>query len=329
MLTLHHFLKKKKIPPNSNGLKLNVKRSKTTFESNTTESNISSKSNPNLIGNNSECQNYIVDSSSTKIETVNEQSKITKIPTITTSNKSEACKDTLIKSCFDLHLEPSWKKVLISEVSKKYFIQLDYFIKKEYSTQKIYPSTDEIFSAFNLCPFDTVKVVILGQDPYFNPGQAHGLAFSVKKGIQSPPSLRNIFKELKEDSHVDFSIENPSHNGNLSAWAAQGVLLLNSVLTVRAGQPNSHKNKGWEKFTDHVIRVLNDKKKSLVFLLWGTQATEKCHFLDQKKHLIIKSSHPSPLGATKTKFPFIGSKCFSICNEYLVKFNKEPIHWSL
>jgi uracil-DNA glycosylase len=176
----------------------------------------------------------------------------------------------------------------------------------------------------NMCPLPDIKVVILGQDPYHGPGQAHGLAFSVQDGVKVPPSLRNIYKEAKSD----VGLQVPTH-GNLTEWAKQGVLMLNTVLTVEKAQPNSHKKQGWETFTDEVIKVLNKSEEPLVFLLWGKPANAKAANVNKTKHLVISSSHPSPLGATKTASPFIGSKCFSRANEFLQDNGKDPINWQV
>lgn len=196
------------------------------------------------------------------------------------------------------------------------------FIESERSKGKIiYPEDDEIFEAFKLTPFEKVKVVILGQDPYHGVGQAHGLCFSVKKGFKIPPSLVNIFKELKDDLKID-----PPQNGYLEPWAREGVLLLNSVLTVEAGEAGSHHGKGWEQFTDKIIEVLNEKKNNLVFILWGGPAQKKASKVDETKHLVLKSVHPSPLSFYRG---FLGSKPFSKTNKYLDENGKEEINWSL
>ncbi|OQS07442.1 uracil-DNA glycosylase [Thraustotheca clavata] len=221
--------------------------------------------------------------------------------------------------------EPKWREVLAQEFKKSYFKNLDTFLVQEQKKKaKIYPPKDEIFTALNLCPFDKVKVVILGQDPYHGPGQAHGLCFSVQKPVPPPPSLRNIYKEAMSD----VKIPKPSH-GCLLSWCHQGVLMLNTVLTVRAAEPNSHKKQGWENFTDVIIRKISQDSEGVVFLLWGKPAQEKIPLIDRSKHKIFTSSHPSPLGATKTAEPFIGSRCFSKTNEYLVQQGKEPIDWTV
>lgn len=222
----------------------------------------------------------------------------------------------------DVKIGATWKEVLKNEFSKPYFEQIALHIKTEKSQGKIiYPPGSLLFNAFDTTPFDKVKVVILGQDPYHGPGQAHGLCFSVQNGVAPPPSLVNIFKELQQD----IGIEIPNH-GNLTHWAQQGVFLLNASLSVRAGEPMSHSKIGWAQFTDHVIKTISDKKKNVVFLLWGKFAQEKKILIDEKKHLILKAAHPSPLSAHAG---FLGCKHFSNTNEYLVKNGIDPIDWSL
>ena len=216
-------------------------------------------------------------------------------------------------------IEPSWYNLLENEFEKKYFTKLRSFIKNEYSTKVIFPPPKLIFNAFNLTPANKVKVIIIGQDPYHGEGQAHGLSFSVPTGIKIPPSLMNIYKELNTD--VNKSI--PTH-GLLEDWASQGVLLLNSVLTVESGKANSHKNIGWEKFTECVISLISKKKESLVFLLWGNYAHKKEDFIESNNHLILKSVHPSPLSAYNG---FFGSKHFSKANNFLKKNNIKEIVW--
>jgi uracil-DNA glycosylase len=229
--------------------------------------------------------------------------------------------DRLLSSLKD----PGWKESLANITSSATFKDLANFIENERQQGKtIYPPEEDIFSALNLCPLSQVRVVIVGQDPYHGRGQGHGLAFSVRKGIRPPPSLQNIFKEAIND----VGIEPPSH-GYLKCWAEQGVLLLNTVLTVREGEANSHANRGWEEFTDAIIETLNTQKEGLVFLLWGNPAAKKASGVDGSRHAIIKTSHPSPLGATKTKAPFLGSKCFSRANEALLQSGKESIDWSV
>ncbi|RYY34936.1 MAG: uracil-DNA glycosylase [Sphingobacteriaceae bacterium] len=220
-------------------------------------------------------------------------------------------------------LDPSWLNVLNDEFEKDYMKKLKIFLKEEKEAgQIIYPKNADIFNAFNATPFDKVKVVILGQDPYHGPHQAHGLSFSVQKGIAIPRSLINIYKELKTDIS-GFSI--PNH-GNLQHWANQGVLLLNATLTVRAGQAASHQKKGWEQFTDAVIKTLSEKREGIVFILWGSYAQSKIALIDTAKHHIIKSVHPSPLSVERG---FWGSKPFSKANNFLVNEGKQPIDWQI
>ncbi len=222
----------------------------------------------------------------------------------------------------DVKIEASWKEVLKGEFSKDYFPQIPLHIKIEKSQGKtIYPPGSLIFNAFNTTPFDKVKVVILGQDPYHGQGQAHGLCFSVQNGVPPPPSLMNIFKELQEDIGIDI----PNH-GNLTHWAQQGVFLLNASLTVRAGEPMSHSKIGWAAFTDTVIKKISEQKKNVVFLLWGKFAQEKRVLIDETKHCILRSVHPSPLSAYGG---FFGCKHFSKTNEYLVSKGIDPVDWSL
>jgi uracil-DNA glycosylase len=219
-------------------------------------------------------------------------------------------------------LENSWKEKLIEEFNKDYMQSLSEFLKSEKSKNKIiYPPGNKIFNAFNLTKFEDVKVVILGQDPYHGHNQAHGLSFSVEKGIRPPPSLKNIFKELESD----LGIKQPDH-GNLARWCSEGVLLLNSILTVEKSRPTSHANMGWEQFTDEILSILNNLKRNLVFILWGKKAQEKGHFLDTNQHLILKSTHPSPYSANNG---FLGSRPFSKTNHYLRKNNIKEIDWNL
>lgn len=221
----------------------------------------------------------------------------------------------------NVNIDPSWKLALETEFKKDYFIELVEFLKTEKaSRQVIFPPGSLIFNAFNLTPLDQVKVVIIGQDPYHGPNQAHGLSFSVQQGIALPPSLLNIFKEIEQDLGVKMS----RVNGDLSRWAKQGVLLLNATLTVRANQPNSHSGIGWQRFTDAVIQQINEKKNNIVFILWGNFAKEKGNHIDENKHLVLRSAHPSPFSADKG---FFGSKHFSKTNEYLSVHGIEPIDW--
>ena len=214
-----------------------------------------------------------------------------------------------------------WDDLLKDEFEKEYYLNLRKFLINEYKTQKIHPSMYDIFNALKFTPYKDVKVVILGQDPYHGPNQAHGFSFSVKPGVQTPPSLRNMFKELNSD--LGCYIPN---NGFLGSWAKQGILLLNTVLTVREGQANSHKGKGWEIFTDRIIELLNKREEPIVFILWGRNAISKEALITNPIHKIIKSVHPSPLSATRG---FFGSKPFSKTNDFLVSINKEPIDWQI
>ena len=223
----------------------------------------------------------------------------------------------------DVKIAKGWKNVLSQEFSKEYFLRIVEHIKLEKQSQAtIYPPGPLIFNAFNATDFDQVKVVIIGQDPYHGPHQAHGLPFSVQEGIKPPPSLLNIYKEIESD----LGIKMPRKNGDLTHWANQGVLLLNASLTVRADQPNSHAGIGWQTFTDSVIQELNDRKEHLVFMLWGNFAKEKGARIDEKKHLVLRSVHPSPFAADKG---FFGSKHFSKTNQYLIQHGIEPIDWMI
>jgi uracil-DNA glycosylase len=219
----------------------------------------------------------------------------------------------------DVKIEPSWKKVLNQEFEKPYFKELAQFVKSEYQSKAIYPKGENIFKAFDSCPFDQVKVVILGQDPYHGEGQAHGLAFSVPEGVPFPPSLLNIFKELNRD--LGLSIP---PNGNLQRWAEQGVLLLNATLTVRAASAGSHQNKGWELFTDQVIEIIAKERERVVFMLWGSYAQKKGGVIDANQHLVLEAPHPSPLSAYRG---FLGCGHFSLANNYLSQHQKVPINW--
>jgi uracil-DNA glycosylase len=222
-----------------------------------------------------------------------------------------------------IELEPSWLEVLHDEFEKDYMIRLRSFLKQEKDAgYKIYPKGTDIFNAFKHTPFDELKVVILGQDPYHGVNQAHGLSFSVQKGITTPPSLRNIYKELTTDIP---GFKTPTH-GDLTEWAEQGVLLLNATLTVRDSSPASHQKKGWEEFTDKVIKTISDKKEGIIFILWGSYAQAKAELIDKTKHFIIKSPHPSPFSADRG---FFGSKPFSKTNEILIKEGKTPIDWQI
>lgn len=216
----------------------------------------------------------------------------------------------------------SWKEFIAAEAEKAYYQQLKQFVDREYEEQVIYPQRNDIFNAFKYCPLDKVKVVILGQDPYHGAGQAHGLSFSVNKGIPIPPSLRNIYAEL----HADTGFVPPLH-GDLTGWARQGVLLLNDVLTVRAGQPGSHQKYGWEQFTDHAISFLSEKKEGLVFMLWGNHAMKKGKKIDKNRHLVLESGHPSPMSANQGKW--FGNRHFSKANQYLSEREITPIIWQL
>ena len=216
-------------------------------------------------------------------------------------------------------IAPSWSEKLQNEFDAPYFSQLTQFVRKEYAAGTCYPPGNQIFNAFNLCPFDKVKVVILGQDPYHEEGQAEGLCFSVADGVQWPPSLQNIFKEIEGDLHRPAPA-----TGSLRRWAEQGVLLLNSTLTVRAHQAASHAGQGWETFTDAVVRLLSDERENLVFLLWGSYAQHKGAIVDRQRHLVLTSAHPSPLSAYRG---FFGNHHFSLCNDYLIQHDITPINW--
>jgi len=218
-------------------------------------------------------------------------------------------------------IESSWKAVLAEEFASDYFESLKEFLVQEKSEQVVYPPGSKIFSAFELTPFDKVKVVILGQDPYHGPGQAHGLSFSVPEGVRPPPSLKNIFKELNRDLALPIP-----ETGNLESWAQQGVLLLNATLTVRASQPGSHQKRGWEQFTDSVITKLSTERSGLVFMLWGRFAKDKASLIDASKHHILQSTHPSPFSA---HHGFLGCGHFSTANQLLEKQDLTPINWQL
>lgn len=220
----------------------------------------------------------------------------------------------------NVRIEPSWAKHLSDEFEKEYFAELTKFVKNEYKNGAVYPAPKNIFRAFDLCPFEKVKVVVLGQDPYHGERQANGLAFAVNASERVPPSLQNIFKEIESDLgkpliHTD---------GDLTRWAKQGVLLLNATLTVRAHQAGSHQEKGWEQFTDAVIRALSEEREHLVFMLWGNYAKAKGAHIDRSKHLVLEAPHPSPFSAASG---FFGSRHFSKANEYLISHNSTPIDW--
>ena len=219
----------------------------------------------------------------------------------------------------DVRIEQSWKSQLAAEWDKQYFINLPSFVREQYSTRTVFPPASKIFAAFDACPFDTVKVIILGQDPYHDVGQANGLCFSVSPGIPMPPSLVNIFREI----HDDTGAEIPS-DGDLSRWAKQGVLLLNSTLTVEAHRAGSHQGRGWEEFTDEVVMRLAKDREHLVFMLWGSYAIKKGAFIDRSRHMVLTSPHPSPLSAYRG---FFGNHHFSQANAYLSSHGQTPIIW--
>jgi uracil-DNA glycosylase len=219
----------------------------------------------------------------------------------------------------NVRIEPTWKHRLSEEFEKPYFQQLTSFVREEYSKYRIYPPGKSIFRAFDRCPFEKVKVVIIGQDPYHGPNQANGLCFSVNEGIQMPPSLVNIFKEIKKDLGKEIP-----PNGSLDHWADQGVLLLNATLTVRANQAGSHQNKGWESFTDAAIKTLVEESDGLVFMLWGSYAQKKGEYIDTSRHCVLRSVHPSPLSANRG---FFGNRHFSKANAYLRSKGKKEIDW--
>ncbi|MDR0828862.1 MAG: uracil-DNA glycosylase [Prevotellaceae bacterium] len=216
-------------------------------------------------------------------------------------------------------IEESWQKVLANEFEKPYFENLVNFVKAEYGTRQIFPPARQIFAAFDACPFDKIKVVILGQDPYHGLGQAHGLCFSVNENVPQPPSLVNIFKEIADDLQIT-----PQRSGNLNRWAEQGVFLLNATLTVRANIAGSHQGRGWEQFTDSVIKTISDQRENVVFMLWGNYAQQKAKLIDQTKHKILTAVHPSPLSAYRG---FFGCKHFSQANKYLIDNGLEPINF--
>lgn len=219
----------------------------------------------------------------------------------------------------EVRIDHTWKEVLQPEFDKPYFELLTSFVRHEYTTKQCFPPAPLIFNAFDSCPFDKVRVVIIGQDPYHDTGQAHGLCFSVNDGVRIPPSLDNIYKEIQRDLGKAVP-----QSGNLSRWAQQGVLLLNATLTVEAHKPGSHQNKGWEELTDAAIRELNSRRQNIVYMLWGAYAQRKGQFIDRRKNLVLTAPHPSPLSAFKG---FIGCGHFSKANAYLVQHNMEPIDW--
>jgi uracil-DNA glycosylase len=219
----------------------------------------------------------------------------------------------------NVKIEESWKRELAAEFEKPYFAELTEFVRSEYSATTVYPPAKLIFNAFDHCPFDKVKAVIIGQDPYHGPGQANGLCLSVNKEIKMPPSLVNIFKEISSDTGKPMPTD-----GDLTRWSRQGVLLLNATLTVRAGNAGSHQRRGWETFTDAAIRILAEKRENLVFILWGSYAQQKGAFIDRNRHLVLTSPHPSPLSAYAG---FFGNHHFTLTNDYLAKHGKEPIDW--
>lgn len=221
-----------------------------------------------------------------------------------------------------VHFENSWDELLKDEFKKPYYLKLRQFLINEYRSQIIYPNMYDIFNAMKITSYEDVKVVIIGQDPYHGENQAHGLSFSVKKGIAPPPSLVNIFKEIKSDVGVD----NSGKHGELTKWAEEGVLLLNSCLTVRAGKANSHRGMGWENFTDDVIRLLNQREKPMVFMLWGANAKAKAQLITNPAHLVLTAAHPSPLSAYNG---FFGCKHFSKANDFLVENGMTPVNWNI
>ncbi|MCA9364088.1 uracil-DNA glycosylase [Candidatus Kaiserbacteria bacterium] len=220
----------------------------------------------------------------------------------------------------NVRIEASWKAVLQNEFVAPYFADLSAFVHTEYSTHTVYPSPKDIFRAFDLCPFEDVRVVILGQDPYHGRGQANGLSFAVPEGVSNPPSLQNIFKEIQSDLGISLV----HTDGDLRRWAEQGVLLLNATLTVRANTPGSHQHKGWEEFTDAAVRHLSEQREPLVFMLWGNYAKQKGACIDRQKHCVLEAAHPSPFSA---HHGFFGCRHFSKANEYLVAHGKTPIGW--
>ncbi len=220
-----------------------------------------------------------------------------------------------------MHIGNEWDALLADEIKKDYYLRLREFLKQEYTTRRVYPPMEDIFNALRHTSYSDVRAVILGQDPYHGAGQAHGMCFSVKKGTPPPPSLQNIFKELKADLGID-----PPNHGELTQWADNGVLLLNTVLTVREGQANSHRGMGWEHFTDRVIQLLNERQQPIVFLLWGGNARSKANLITNPQHLVLQCAHPSPLSAYNG---FFGCRHFSKTNEFLTQHGMQPINWKL
>jgi len=219
----------------------------------------------------------------------------------------------------DILSDPMWESVLSEEIQKDYYKKLQLFVQHEYNNFNIYPPRELVFNAFSQCSFKALKVVIIGQDPYHGEGQANGLCFSVNNGVRIPPSLRNIFKELKNDTGKEIP-----RSGDLTSWASQGVLMLNAVMTVREGKAGSHSKKGWETYTDAVIREINKQRDHIVFILWGNYAIQKGNIIDRQKHLVLTSVHPSPLSASRG---FFGNKHFSRTNEYLIQHGQKPVLW--
>ena len=220
-----------------------------------------------------------------------------------------------------MNLHTQWKKILSNELEASYFTKLNDFIDNEYENKTVYPLKNDIFNAFNLTLFEDIKIVILGQDPYHGKGQGHGLAFSVQEGISFPPSLKNIFKEYNSDLVLELPL-----SGNLTPWAKEGVFLLNTVMSVRESEAHSHKNKGWERFTDAVIKEISDERENIVFILWGKPAQLKLKLIDKNKHLVLMAPHPSLLSSYRG---FFGSKPFSKANAYLIEHNINPVNWKL
>ncbi|MDH5608441.1 MAG: uracil-DNA glycosylase [Cyclobacteriaceae bacterium] len=219
----------------------------------------------------------------------------------------------------DVRIESGWKAILAEEFEKAYFTELVFFVKEEYNSRRIYPPGSQVFRSFEFSPYEKTRIVILGQDPYHGPGQAHGLCFSVNDGVPLPPSLRNIYKEIKNDLGLEIPV-----SGNLQRWATQGILLLNATLTVRDGQPGSHQGKGWEQFTDRVISLLSENKENLVFMLWGSYAQKKGAMIDRSRHLVLEAPHPSPLSVHRG---FFGCHHFSKANLYLEKHGLDKVDW--